>query len=413
MNACARFCITLFALVVCCSTRLVAAPWIVFTEIHYHPLDEGLEFVEIHLREPPRVDLSGWTLSGEVDFKFPAGSVLMPGEYIVVAKDPNRLIAASDSLEKCYGPFKGKLDNGGGRVVLRNSQGAVLAELRYDRSGRWPKVPDGSGHSLSIGDPLYESTNPDNWRASRVVGGTPGVANGERRESSGTLLVKEGDEWRYFRGTRNPPRTWTDVDFDDRRWDSGPSGFGYSDGDDATELNDMSGNYMSVYTRRVFSVPNPVELKRLFLSVDFDDGFAAYLNGEEVARFGLGNEGSVVPADQPADGKHEAGNPVIFDLGRAEERLTRGENVLAVEVHNGSIDSSDLSLIVELESRDVQAAAQSEESELRINECFVSSTSSRVEIYNPRSRVVSLGEYALTSDPRALAKFPFAEGAEV
>ena len=47
-------------------TVLPAAPWIVVTEIHYHPPGSqgeasADEFIEIVNREPPRVDLTGWT----------------------------------------------------------------------------------------------------------------------------------------------------------------------------------------------------------------------------------------------------------------------------------------------------------------------------------------------------------------
>ena len=47
-------------------------------------------------------------------------------------------------------------------------------------------------------------------------------------------LVTQGDNASYFVGTQEPPATWRDVGFDDSAWGTGPSGFGYGDGDDAT-----------------------------------------------------------------------------------------------------------------------------------------------------------------------------------
>ena len=54
-------------------------------------------------------------------------------------------------------------------------------------------------------------------------------------------FIRVGDTWRYFKGTEEPPATWNMLAFDDSGWLSGPTGIGYSDGDDATILDDMRG----------------------------------------------------------------------------------------------------------------------------------------------------------------------------
>jgi len=46
----------------------------------------------------------------------------------------------------------------------------------------------------------------------------------------------------------------------------------------------MEDNYVSVYIRRTFEVADPEALEELVLSVWYDDGFVAYLNGAEIAR---------------------------------------------------------------------------------------------------------------------------------
>ena len=108
--------------------------------------------------------------------------------------------------------------------------------------------------------------------------------------TQGMDLVPPGAVWKFFRG-QQPPSTsgdaWRQVEFDDARWETGPAGFGFGDNDDATILNDMLGRYATVYIRKELSVaavaPNaPVEL-----TIDYDDGFIAYLNGKEVARRGM------------------------------------------------------------------------------------------------------------------------------
>ena len=86
------------------------------------------------------------------------------------------------------------------------------------------------------------------------------------------------------------------------------------------------------------------------MHIDYDDGFIAYLNGQEVARANIGTAGDPVYYNQFADSDHEAvmyngGKPEKFDIGFAKSYLKNGENVLAIEVHNKSNNSSDMSLI--------------------------------------------------------------------
>ncbi|MBN1443769.1 MAG: hypothetical protein JXA90_13750 [Planctomycetes bacterium] len=166
------------------------------------------------------------------------------------------------------------------------------------------------------------------------------------------VLVEEGDEWSYFKGTREPspesgtnvPTTlWTETGFDDSGWLSGPSGFGYGDGDDATALSDMQDIYMSVYIRRTFTVASLAAIERLSLTVDVDDGFVAYLNGQEIARYHV--TGTPPPFDAAAT-DHEAGTPMTYEVNRA--LLNAGENILALQGHNASLSSSDFSLIPRL-----------------------------------------------------------------
>jgi len=159
-------------------------------------------------------------------------------------------------------------------------------------------------------------------------------------------LIRAGDTWTYFKGTRAPPGDWREVDFTTGpEWLSGPTGIGYGDGDDATILGDMRNSYRSIFCRREFTVRGPVA--SLQLQIDYDDGFVAYLNGEEVARSeNLGAPGTPVSWNTLASPTHEAGTPEEYAL--PADLILQGRNVLAVEIHNGSLSSSDLSFIPEL-----------------------------------------------------------------
>src|SRR5262245_6766364 len=270
-----------------CSGSLSAAPWLVFTEINYRSRgaqagDDTFEFVEILNLEAPHADLSGWQLGGKVRFRFPAGIRLAAGECIVVARDPRGLADRCPRARRIVGPFAGGLDDGGGRILLLNPAGAILAEMRYGREGAWPAAADGTGHTLVLRHPFLDPTEPGSWAASALPGGTPGLQEGAGgEEPTGELLVRKGDRWKFLRGNRAPPPDWSAPGADDSGWEEGPSGFGFGDQDDATVIDDMVGSYLALYTRRTFTVRDPGKTGVLFLRVDYDDGFRAVLNGRE------------------------------------------------------------------------------------------------------------------------------------
>ncbi|MBN1670747.1 MAG: CotH kinase family protein [Kiritimatiellae bacterium] len=170
--------------------------------------------------------------------------------------------------------------------------------------------------------------------------------------SGGQALVSHGDTWRYFKGTTEPSAQWrTMQDWAlGSAWGSGPGGFGYADGDDATVLADMLNSYASVYIRRTFQVPAGVSAQdRVQLVMDYDDGFVAYLNGVEIARRNApGAAGSVPAHDAVATAGREAGESEVFDLGPVSAALGAGDNILAVHGLNAGLGSSDFSLIADL-----------------------------------------------------------------
>lgn len=160
-----------------------------------------------------------------------------------------------------------------------------------------------------------------------------------------TEFISPGDTWSFFRGKAAPstPATaWTLYGFDDSAWESGPSGFGYDDNDDATVLSDMKNGYKSIYIRKRFSVDAAPDNRNVELIVDYDDGFIAYLNGVEVARSCM--PAAAVTNTTSASSSHEAAKPETFTLGGAADVLQEGMNILAIEGHNVDLGSSDFSL---------------------------------------------------------------------
>ncbi len=162
-------------------------------------------------------------------------------------------------------------------------------------------------------------------------------------------IIPIGASWRYFKGTSDPGATWTNVGFPDSTWLVGPSGFGFGDGDDATLLDDMQGNYSTVYTRYTFEVFEPQSITRFSLLYDYDDGFAAYLNGTLI--LGENAPGTIVHTSTATSSREATGtltqqeitDPATLALFQS------GENVLAVVGLNVNVNNNDFSLLIELE----------------------------------------------------------------
>ena len=156
-------------------------------------------------------------------------------------------------------------------------------------------------------------------------------------------LTPEHGEFKYLAGGEHPANDdWTKATFDASAWKTGNAGFGYADDDDVTELPDMQNKYTVIYVRAEFSLPCPAdEIEELGLVINYDDGFVAYVNGTEVKRVGVG-AGKGKDAKNVVD--HEAMGYEYFPLPEGLKALQKEKNVLALEGHNRSLESTDLSL---------------------------------------------------------------------
>jgi len=159
-------------------------------------------------------------------------------------------------------------------------------------------------------------------------------------------FIDWGDQWRYRLGTSEPPAGWRAVGFDDSGWYMGASGFGYGDNDDATIVPQV----ISLYVRKSFTIADKNAISKALFHVDYDDAFVAYLNGVEIGRANIGTTGDHPAYSQTAITYREAnmyqgGEPEQFVLNDVQSLFRDGKNVLAIQLHNYGINSSDLSLI--------------------------------------------------------------------
>ncbi len=172
----------------------------------------------------------------------------------------------------------------------------------------------------------------------------PSAVLAVRTKELSTSLVTPQTPWRYLSNGSDQPAAWREAAFDDSGWSVGDAELGYGDGDEATTISPLG---LTSYFRRTFSVADVAQITALTLLLQRDDGAVAYLNGVEVARSNMpaGAVTATTPASSDVSGAAER---TFVSLPVAMSALRDGSNTLAVEVHNASAASSDLSFDAEL-----------------------------------------------------------------
>lgn len=137
----------------------------------------------------------------------------------------------------------------------------------------------------------------------------------------------------------------------DAAWLSGTTGVGFETQPQSattytpfigTDVVAASRTQASVYSRIRFNVTSPAALSELVLGIRYDDGFVAWINGQRVASANAPTPlawNSAATADNPDP---QALLFEAFPLTGPYSYLRAGENILAVQIMNGDLNSSDL-----------------------------------------------------------------------
>jgi uncharacterized repeat protein (TIGR01451 family) len=170
-------------------------------------------------------------------------------------------------------------------------------------------------------------------------------------------FVAAGSSWKYLDNGSEQGVAWRALIFDDHNWSSGPAQLGYGDGDENTEVG-FGGNptakFITTYFRKSFVLEDATKLTNAVVHLLRDDGAAVYLNGTQVIRSNLAvNATSTTPAVASIADEEET---TFFSSRINSTLLQTGTNVLAVEVHQSSATSSDISFDLAL-TAEVRVAA--------------------------------------------------------
>ena len=142
---------------------------------------------------------------------------------------------------------------------------------------------------------------------------------------------------------------WKHEDFNDSAWPSGQALLGYgliNTRSLNTAITPVSPRYPTIYLRKSFTVTNAETFTEIELDAVWDDGAIFYLNGREIGRVNMGS-GNVQYSDLATTAVANEGSLVnINSLTLNPGDLLEGTNVLAVELHQSNINSSDTGIDV-------------------------------------------------------------------
>lgn len=162
--------------------------------------------------------------------------------------------------------------------------------------------------------------------------------------STTATYLTAASPWRYWdRGHRTD--AWQTRTFDDSSWRSGAGHFGFGDGDENVLLERPTPRPTTYYFRTTFDVTRMPD--ELVLDLVADDGAVVHVNGVEVARDNM-PAGPVTATTRAATNRSGGPENAARTFVLPTSALVLGSNTIAVEVHQDTPSSSDLSFAASL-----------------------------------------------------------------
>lgn len=281
---------------------------------------DSSDWIELYNNSEVAVDLTGWHLTDDLadQTKWTFPNTILPAEsfLVVFASDKDRAIAGSE-LHTNF-----KLSAAGESLALVRANGNSIEDTIT-----FPALDEDVSYGVS-----FSSNNQD-----------PIVLLNTSSTCTAHIPTSAADS-----------TGWQNLGFDDSGWLSGTTGVGYETSSGYESLIGLNVVAMknvnqSVYIRVPFTVNNLSELSDLTLKMKYDDGFAAYINGNLVASRNVDgtlswNSGGLIHNDALATQFED------IDLSAYIGSLNEGANVLAIHGLNTIIDSSDLIFMPKIEA---------------------------------------------------------------
>lgn len=155
-------------------------------------------------------------------------------------------------------------------------------------------------------------------------------------------LIEQGSEWKYLDDGSNQGTDWQQLAFNDDDWQMGLAELGYGDNDENTELSfggDSDNKFPTTYFRKTFTIENLSDYTgQIIVNLLRDDGAVVYLNGQELFRSNMPS-GMVDFQTYASDFVANEAERTFLTFSVETNQLLEGENIIAVELHQGSASS--------------------------------------------------------------------------
>ena len=162
------------------------------------------------------------------------------------------------------------------------------------------------------------------------------------------VIIPFQTSWKYLDNGSNQGTNWKSSSFNDGTWATGNGKFGYGISDAATLINygsDANNKYITTYFRKVVNIPDISGFTSYTMYVKRDDGVAVYVNGTEVVHDNISTSAFdyLRLANSAPDNGYIAQTFVIN-----ASAFVNGTNIIAAEVHQASVSSTDLAFDLQL-----------------------------------------------------------------
>jgi hypothetical protein len=155
--------------------------------------------------------------------------------------------------------------------------------------------------------------------------------------------VPRGAMWNYLDTGMDPGPGWTSISYVDAAWKSGPAQLGFGDEDETTVIEGGPDNahYVTTWFRKRFDITDLSAISGIGLRFLRDDGIQVWLNDQLLFRDNLPSGADASTFAPSAIGT--AGESTWQTVWLPPDLLLYGPNQLAVDVHQSSPTSTDLS----------------------------------------------------------------------
>jgi len=355
-----------------------ANPDISFGTIEFNPAsyNQDEEYIELINNESTAIDISGWKVTGAVEHTFQPGVVIPQGGILYISPNVKAFRSRPTSPtggENLFiqGDYRGHLSSWGETINLIDTEGGIVDTITYtgnpSEQQKYLRITELMYHPK---DPCQSSSydgedfefielkniGPDTLNLAGVKF-TDGITYNFPGDVVETIidvnvenitLVNHSYSWKYDRSDTDLGTAWRQVGYDDSTWSSG-SAVLYKESSSLpspwvknTEFSPYDDSLTTYYFRTHFNLnADPYDTNvNITLEVNtlIDDGAVIYLNGAEAERIGM-PDGEITHSTYASRVVTDATNET-FSI--SPNLLVEGDNVLAVEVHQGAATSSDI-----------------------------------------------------------------------